>query len=346
MRAVAKRSALWTARAVGGFALARRVTAGSLRILGYHGFALADEHRFWPTMFMPREVFRKRLEYLHRARIPVLPLAEALQQLDAGTLPPQATAITIDDGFYSVARIAAEELARFEFPATVYLTTYYVRHQVPIFRLAVQYLFWKSPRTTVDLSGLDLDVRQVARREGRFPEDVVWHIIRRGEALRSESERVELGRHLACLLAVDYDALAASRILSLAAPDEVYRMRSHGIDFQLHTHRHRLPESAEAVSREIGDNRAALAALDVSQAEHLAYPSGIWSPVHWPALAAVGVKSATTCEPGLNDRHTPRLALRRFLDQPDMPQVVFEGLLSGLLEIRRHATRTPAEVPA
>lgn len=340
-----KRSLLWAGRMLGAFAVARRVTAGSLRILGYHGFALADEHQFWPGMFMPRELFRRRLAYLHRMRIPVLPLAEAIQRLDDGTLPPRATAITIDDGFYSVYRVAAEELARFGFPATVYLTTYYVCHQVPIFRLAVQYMFWKSRRRSVDLSSLCLPVGRVDRA-ACFPENVVWQIIRHGEALPSEEQRTELARQLGRLLAVDYAGLDESRILSLASADEIGWMQGQGIDFQLHTHRHHLPEAAAGVDHEIGDNRQALAELGIAQAEHFAYPSGIWSTAHWPGLAAAGVQSATTCEPGLNDCHTPRLALRRFLDQSNMPQVVFEALVSGVYDVRhrltaRNATRVP-----
>ena len=45
-------------------------------------------------------------------------------------------------------------LKEFGFTATVYVTTYYVQRNHPIYRLALQYMFWKTAFTTAIFTGL------------------------------------------------------------------------------------------------------------------------------------------------------------------------------------------------
>ena len=52
-------------------------------------------------------------------------------------------------------------------------------------------------------------------------------------------------------------------------------------------------------------------------------------------LAAVGVKSATTIEPGLNYPDTPRFALRRLMDGHPVSDIEFEAEMTGFMEIVR-----------
>jgi hypothetical protein len=52
-------------------------------------------------------------------------------------------------------------------------------------------------------------------------------------------------------------------------------------------------------------------------------------------LAALGVKSATTIEPGLNYPDTPRFALRRLMDGHPVSDVEFEAEMTGFMEIVR-----------
>ena len=52
-------------------------------------------------------------------------------------------------------------------------------------------------------------------------------------------------------------------------------------------------------------------------------------------MAAVGVKSATTIEPGLNYPDTPRFALRRLMDGHPVSDIEFEAEMTGFMEIVR-----------
>jgi len=298
--------------------------------------SIEDEHLYSPSLFMRPETIRSRLETLVRGRYPVLPLGEAIEALRRGTLPPCATVITYDDGFYGNFTGGAALFREFPLPTTFYVTTYYVVRQNPIFRHAVQYLFWKTDRKELRLDGLPglpgglLDLRAPAEVE-----TPMWQLIRHGETSLDEPGRVSLCSELACRLGVDYDALARSRKLSLMTLEEIRALAELGVDIQLHTHRHQFPPDEAEVRRELADNRAVLEPLLGRKCNHLCYPSGVFQPEQWPWLEDEGVLSAVTCEVGTNDGSTPRYGLRRFLDSESVLPIEFEAELAGFSEVLR-----------
>ena len=326
-------------KAVGLFRLARRLTAGQLRILCYHGVALGDEWRMAPGLFMRPETFDARFDLIARGRYPVLSLSEALERLDRGELPACAVVITYDDGFYGNLAHGRETIGRFGWPMTYYVTTYYAVKETPIFRVLARYLFWKTSRTELTLDGLPGLEPGKLRLDGdpARVEEIKWRLIRHAEEHLDEPARVALSRELARRLGLDYDELAASRRFSLMTPAELSDLAAAGGDLQLHTHRHRLPVDREEVGREIQDNRDVLEPIAGRPLAHLCYPSGAFDRDQWPWLEALGVASATTTLPGFNDRDRPRMGLTRFLDQEDIAPIVFEAELSGFAELLRRA---------
>lgn len=263
-----------------------------------------------------------------------------------GDLPRSAIVVTFDDGFYSNYSLGLPILRQFEIPATIYVTTYYVAQRNPIFRLVIQYLFWKTGRTTLDLSGLDLD-RDGTVDFSQSEDDknkLVWQIIEYGEEHLTENQRVRLSRELAARLDVSYHGVLRSRSLSLMTTDELRETAESGVSIQLHTHRHRFPVEECVVHREIEDNRTFLKIVLGVSPNHFCYPSGLWSRAQWPWLTAAKVCSAVTCDPGLNDSATPLLALKRFLDADTLSQIEFEAEIYGFVEIlRRLFKRTRAD---
>ncbi len=322
------------AKALGLFSVARALTRRKLRILAYHGTELADESRFSPTMFIRPETFAARLALLRRA-YPVLPLGEAVRRLADGTLPPCAVAITIDDGFHGTASRAAPLLAAAGLPATVYVTTYYVQRDVPVFRLALQYCFWRSRAETIDVGRLGIGVEAVlpiATEAER--QEVVWELVNHGERHLDEAGRSALLAATAAQLGVDLAPIVRDRILHLMTPEEV-RATGALLDVQLHTHRHRFPDDPLEARAEIEENRRVLAPLVGGPLVHLCYPSGYWSEALFPVLAAAGVESATTCEGGLNGPGVHPYALRRFFDGEHVTALEFEAELSGAADLLR-----------
>jgi Polysaccharide deacetylase len=142
-----------------------------LLILGFHGVARHDEHRQCPALFMSEDRFARRMKLLHDQQCCVLRLQESLQHMWRGSLPPRSTVLTFDDGYYNFESVLPL-LQKYRFPATVYLTTEYVDHDLPVFNLLCPYLFWKSPLEEITLDGLAglakplyLDLRPATARE-------------------------------------------------------------------------------------------------------------------------------------------------------------------------------------
>jgi len=319
----------YTAKFTGIFAASSRANAGFLPILGYHSFSLGQGHHFRPKLFMRPELFAARLEFLRSEGFRVLPLDGALELLQDGGLRAKDVVITIDDGFHSTTEIAIPLLRKYRYPATIYISSYYVERNNPVFRLAAQYCFWRAVGQELDLAGLLPGAKRnviVGSDEG---ERALWALIQYGEACGSEEQRVALARELAKRLGVSYSDLVRSRRLTLMDEEQISEAVGYGMDIQLHTHRHRLPGDAALLAREIKQNRSVLEPIVGKRLRHLCYPSNVWSKSQWPALAAAGIETAATCNPGMNRKDVRRLALLRFMDDNTVPRVRFEAELHG-----------------
>jgi hypothetical protein len=112
--------------------------------------------------------------------------------------------------------------------------------------------------------------------------------------------------------------------------EDVSALAEQGIDFQLHTHRHRVPGERTAFLREITDNRNRIAALGGRGIAHFCYPSGVHEPQFLPWLTEAGVLTATTCESGIATRETARLLLPRIIDGMHLSPVEVEAWLTGV----------------
>jgi peptidoglycan/xylan/chitin deacetylase (PgdA/CDA1 family) len=348
-----KQSLYAGARAAGLFRLSRLLTRDALRIVCWHGTSLADEQRVFPGLFLDPDVLERRLLALHRH--PVLPLEEAVRRLRAGTLPPAAVALTIDDGFFGTVRHAWPALKRHGFPATLYVTSYHVQSGTPVFRLLVQWAFHESRQPVLDLAQLGVGmVGAVRMMPGAERTEAMWRLIRHAEERLPEPERQRLADRIAATLDVDLGQVREGRWLTLASADELRAAAREGLDVQLHTHRHRFPAARDLALRELADNRAVLEPIAGHALRHFCYPSGYFRSAHLPWLEEAQVESATTCEPGMNRRGDSLLTLRRFLDGSATSQVEFEAELSGFSELLRRGRTllqrlgggsAPVEVP-
>ncbi len=267
----------------------------------------------------------------------MLPLETALERLAEGSLPADAVALTIDDGFHGTGRHLPEALRRFGMPATLFVTSYYALRRRPVFRLVCQYVWWATARRSLQLD--ELGVGGLAGRAliggDRDGDPTLWRIIDYGERELDEAGRAALARRLGGLLGVDVEALEESRALGLMTPEEIRAAARAGLDVQLHTHRHRFPDEPELARREVRENRAALQPLVGRRLRHLCYPSGEYSRRHFGWLAQEGIESATTCEVGFATRESHPLALPRIFDGSHRTQLEFEAEVSGFLEVLR-----------
>ncbi len=325
-------TALRTLRSCGAFTAAGKSLrrANSLLILCYHGIALHDEHKCWPHLYITPQVFRQRLLCLRAVGATVLPLDEALQRLQRGSLPPLSVAITFDDGFYDFLEHGIPILSDCGFPSTLYLTTHYCDYRLPIIGLTLDYILWKSGRQSIRVPELGSDAllpsRTYAERQAIVKGLLQW-TERQGMKTLGKNE---FARQLAERLGVDYQAILDRRLFQILSPNEVGKVVRAGVDVQLHTHRHRTPKTQDLFLREIEDNRRRIIELTGKIPSHFCYPSGEYSPEFFRWLGDCGVQSATTCEAGLVSRSSPSMKLPRILDDSGMNMLRFESLISGL----------------
>lgn len=325
------------ARMAGLFALSRWLCRHQQLILCYHAFAYEDEHLFRPQQYMQPERFAARLNLLHRQGYKVIPLSEAVTRLQRKTSCLREVVITIDDGFTSVYRFALPELSERKLPATLYLTTYYVLFDRPVFSLALQYILWKSRCQSINLDlrawgwpatwHLDLKAPHAA--------EAVDALVTEAMQLLDEDERERFLHFVGDSVGVSLVQQTSDRRFHLVTPAMARALLADGIELQLHTHRHRYPFDSDLLLREIDDNRRVLTLLGMPAATHLCYPSGEWREDTFAILHTLGIQSATTCLPGLNSSDTHPLALRRFLDADDVDEVEFDAEISGFKHLLR-----------
>lgn len=340
-----KRAVFHAARACGLFALARRATRDRVRILAYHGFATGDESRFRTKLFIQAGTFERRLALLARRGYRVVTLDDAVRALRRGAATGaqdrDRVVITIDDGYASTLHVAAPRLARHRMPAIVYLTSYHMRTQTPVFDLAVAYVCWKTslPHASWQpAEGAPAEVLDLATPAARAA--VADAVVARGRAAGSEAARVELVRRLAAALAVDAAELERRGAFRLLSADEARALAAHGVQVGLHTHRHRFPPTdLDTCRRELHDNREHLRAMlgEGAVTNHFCYPSGVWSEAQWALLEAEGIESSTTCDTGLARPGDPLHGLVRFLDGESVSEIEFEAELSGFAPLLRQA---------
>ncbi|HKQ77336.1 MAG TPA: polysaccharide deacetylase family protein [Blastocatellia bacterium] len=328
-----KQAALGGLKTLGVFNLAQksRWRQNRLLIIAYHGFSLDDEHLWNPDLFMSPDYFRRRIELLKKRGCTVLPLGEAVQRLYANDLPENCVSLTFDDGNYDFYKVALPILKEHNLPATVYLTTFYVRYNRPVFDSICSYVLWKGRNSTLDLRqivGQDkkLDLSIDAARVAAYD----YLIGFAGQRKLSAEEKDALASELARRLKIDYDDLCDKRILHLLNPEEVGQIAAEGIDVQLHTHRHRSPLNHHLFSKEIEDNRTNIREMTGAWARHFCYPGGNFDDdlIDW--LKEMKITTATTCDPGLAAHKSNPLLLPRLVDTTPLSPIEFEGWLTGV----------------
>jgi peptidoglycan/xylan/chitin deacetylase (PgdA/CDA1 family) len=233
--------------------------------------------------------------------------------------------ITFDDGFSDFAAYAVPILKEFGFPATLYLTTYHVDDQHPLYNLTVSYLLWKSQGHGRRLSNGTPIGNQVEAELAA--QTMVRDAIAEG---LSTAEKDDRARELAGFLGHDYDELCRRRILCLMSPDQVRDASSSGIAIEAHTHRHRTPDDLDLMTRELRDNITRIEQITGRRPVHFCYPSGVFNANYFPLLEQEGFRSATTCERALATRKGHRYMIPRWLDKQKHTESHYRGWLLGL----------------
>lgn len=240
----------------------------------------------------------------------VLPLDDAAQRLQAGTLPRRALAITFDDGYADNRTIAAEVLRRHRLPCTFFVATGFLDGG----------RMWNDTliETVRHCAGDSLDLTDLMPGIGRV-------------ALAGiEARRAAVGR---LVMAAKYlppaqrqqlvDAVAArARVVPpsdlMMRSEQLLELHRMGMQIGAHTVSHpilaRLPR--EEARAEIVQSKRALEAIIGAPVSLFAYPNGKPGEDYAPESVALareaGFAAAVSTQPGVSDRRTDPFQLRRF----------------------------------
>ena len=323
MLRLAKLFILYILRALGLFRLGRYLNRQALLILCYHGISIRDEHHFLPGMFVSPKTFAKRMRYVAKHYI-VLSLETALKESER----VHKAVITFDDGFCNFGFKAVPILKSHGFPATVYLSTYYMEHQLPIPNLMADYLIKRrlhEKRRDSHALANNGGARESERKHASFLQEI--------KDMKSGQKDIAL-RNLVHEMGFSYDEISESRMFHLLNSSEVRYLAMEGFDFQLHTHRHKnVVDNIDTLSMELAENKVRIVELTEKEPTHFAYPSGRWNRNACLQLKKAGVLSAATMDPGLHYAGADHLCLKRIFDSESNWQVEFEWMACGIKEV-------------
>ena len=337
VRSKLKSLKLWMLRNAERSHISRRIRDSAWRgrrllILAYHGISIGNEHEWSPELYLPPDALRARFELMRNDGYNVVSLREGVERLRAGTLPPRAVALTFDDGTFDFLKEGVPLLREFNFPATVFVTTYYAQKQVPVFQVACRYMLWTGRGTTISGEDLTLDGRRLELQNEEQRKDAMLAIEHRMTTIKGgiDEEMITL-RRLTERVGADFDRFVANRQLQIMTPDEIRSLPRNLVEVQLHTHRHRVPVHESSFEREIVENRTALAAWRPDETlDVFCYPSGVTNERFLPWLRGLNVRTGVTCEPGLATGTMEQLLLPRLVDSATMTRLEFESWLTGI----------------
>jgi peptidoglycan/xylan/chitin deacetylase (PgdA/CDA1 family) len=334
------------ARLLGLFALARLMTRHQLRILCYHGGLVGDEARYNPKLFCSADSLRRRMRWLQGRGFHFLSLDEAIGKLESRTpFKPLPAVVTFDDGWYSTFEQLLPVLSGMGIPSTLYLSTQQYQRGCPVPGVTVRYTIWKARRQPVVLGGFggadgDYDLRQENDCD-RLANAVTQWIVQ--SAHNRDAVCAALHRFGACLGVPPQALQLDTRRFDYLSEEEARQLAAHGCQVQLHGHVHHYPAgNAAAFTRDLQTCARVIADAGLPQPRHYCYPSGAFDTVAGEVLGRLGMRSATTCVPGLADAGTPRFYLPRFLDGESIHPLEFEAEMSGLLHLLRGVLRPRA----
>lgn len=274
-----------------------------------------DGHPFFGGT--PVALFRRQLEALRRS-FDVRPLGELLARVrDSGEVPPNAAAVTFDDGYRDNYTHAFPVLRELGVPATIFLVTRALDENALIWHDRVFDAFHRTERDRLELDGTVGSLGSTAERE-----TVMNGFLAK---IRRVSPEERDARIDALVEALDVGPIAGGAWDKLRW-DEVREMARGGIDFGSHTVDHPILSqvSEEEARRQVRESRARIEEELDEPVTAFAYPNG--RPGDFDAstkriLEEEGFECALTTEPGANDAGTDRFELRRVGMWGDDPQL-------------------------
>jgi peptidoglycan/xylan/chitin deacetylase (PgdA/CDA1 family) len=339
-RAAAKQLVARLLCASGVPAVTRWRRSRRLALLMFHGVE-ADPLSPSCSYVLDAQTLRRELTYVRR-HFRVLPLEEAIERLQNGTLPKRSAALTFDDGTRNLLTHAAPVLRDLGLPAAVFVATGPMGTGEALWPDRLWLAFARTTAADVDLTAIGLGHRSLATAADlvRTRDAVIAHFKDLPDA-----ERIARVEWLVDLLGPESDAYGSP--FQMLSWDEAHELASDGT-ISLHPHSVTHPIlsrcSDEKVEREITESCATLERETGRPPMVFAYPNGGEQDFDDRARSALrrnGVRWALSTTNGFADRDSDPLALPRIGIASQHSQAIFRLKVSGF-DLRRPSLRKGA----
>jgi peptidoglycan/xylan/chitin deacetylase (PgdA/CDA1 family) len=236
----------------------------------------------WGTVVSPTR-FAQQIEWLSRRRT-VLPLHDFAELHRTRELPPDAIAITFDDGYSCNATAAAPLLEQVRLPATIFLPVEWIEKGTPSWWDEIREIVFKNDRQVLRVGGREIELGERHPKDNdwkygappRTPRQAAFREVWLELILKTPSQIDRAMKDLRAQYGSKLDAKPFGA--SPMSPHQVRRAASTIIEFGSHALRHPALTSLSRreQAREISDSIARCEALAGSRPRSFAYPFGIF----------------------------------------------------------------------
>jgi peptidoglycan/xylan/chitin deacetylase (PgdA/CDA1 family) len=264
-----------------------------------------------PDTLFPTELDAERFDaYLRFARswLNVLPLGEAVERLQDGSLPPAATCITFDDGYADNLTVAAPLLRKYGLPATVFVATGYIDGG----RMWNDWIIGsikESPLNRLELRDLDLPDLDIGTPDLRR---------RAVEVLLPKVKYLPFSRRRAVCEEFARRCRVDLRESLMMTREQVKALPAFGVTVGAHTHTHPIlaTEPVEYCRTDIAQSKNTLEDWLQRPVDTFAYPNGVpgtdYRQEHVELIRSLGFTCAVSTSVGYADRTADVFQLPRF----------------------------------
>ena len=317
---------------MGAFTPFHWVNRQKLLILTYHRFSLHEEFNK-----VSSDEFASHLAYLKKYTS-VISLAEATESLAKRTqLPPNATVITVDDGYHDAFEAAFPLLNSFGFPATLFAVADFIDGKCWLWTDLLRFVFMNTKLSSFAFN-LEGEVIGVGDRTGS--KERIELAERANSVLKQlpNNERKAQIEKISDLLEVEVPA----------SPPEEYRaitwsqareMENHNFQIESHTTTHPILTSIDQfqLDYELRNSKERLEKELGKTVKHFCYPNGNFNEFVKQSVKDAGYQSAVTTNYGFNNDRADRFSLKRIGGAS--PQVNFAQSVSGFEAAKMTVTR-------
>jgi len=305
----------------GGLAMFRARHAHQWRILMYHEFR-ADASGL-----------RRQCEHIVRYYTPVsmAQIAEALERHQS--LPPNAVAVTVDDGFRDFLLNGFPVFQEFGIVPTVFLITDFLDRRCWPWWKEIEYAIENTRQSTIEgkVGEKVFSLTTVTSADKARAVDRILEILKDAPNGAREYGKNEVVRKLGVTLPPELP-----RDTEPLAWEEVRNLAAQGVEFGAHTRTHPILSSVGDEAQlhdEIAGSKRRIEQELQTQVLHFCYPNGRPQDIGPRALEftrRAGFRTAVTAEAGMNmPAKTDAFFLRRLAVRPTTPDYHFAELLAG-----------------